>query len=63
MTSYHGSDWADYLDTIEYGHATLVNTSTKMSPFQIDTGRIPRVMGHEATAMDTRNGWARYFVQ
>ncbi|OWZ17202.1 Retroelement [Phytophthora megakarya] len=63
MTSYHGSDWVDHLGTIEYGHATLINASTKMSLFQIDTGRIPRVMGHEATATDTRNDLARNFVQ
>ncbi|KAF1319496.1 Retrotransposon nucleocapsid protein, partial [Globisporangium splendens] len=39
MVSYHGDDWATHLGTVEYAHATLVNASTKMSPFEIDTGR------------------------
>ena len=39
MVSYHGSDWSEYLGTIEYAHATLVSSSTGLSPFQIDTAR------------------------
>lgn len=42
MVSYHGNDWANHLSTIEYAHATLVSSSTKLSPFTIDTGRQPR---------------------
>ncbi|OWZ20828.1 Reverse transcriptase-rnase h-integrase [Phytophthora megakarya] len=57
------NDSVDHVGTIEYEHATLVNALTKMSPFQIDTGCIPRVMGYEATAIDTRNDLARNFVQ
>uniref|UniRef100_A0AAV1UHC2 Chromo domain-containing protein n=1 Tax=Peronospora matthiolae TaxID=2874970 RepID=A0AAV1UHC2_9STRA len=39
MVSYHGSDWSEHLGTIEFAHATLVSTSTQLSPFEIDTGR------------------------
>ena len=39
MVSYHGSDWSEYLGTIEYAHATLVSSATGLSPFQIDTAR------------------------
>ncbi|KAF1331550.1 Retroelement pol polyprotein, partial [Globisporangium splendens] len=39
VVSYHGDDWNRHLGTIEYAHATLVNVSTKMSPFELDTGR------------------------
>ncbi|KAF1314389.1 Retrotransposon nucleocapsid protein, partial [Globisporangium splendens] len=39
VVSYHGDDWNRHLGTIEYAHATLVNASTKMSPFEVDTGR------------------------
>ncbi|POM68737.1 Polyprotein [Phytophthora palmivora] len=39
MVSYHGDDWVKHLGTIEYAHSTLVNASTKMTPFEVDTGR------------------------
>jgi len=42
LISYHGNDWNKYLPLIEYAHATLSNTSTQFSSFQIDTGRVPR---------------------
>nr|CCA16567.1 Putative retroelement putative [Albugo laibachii Nc14] len=41
MVSYHGNHWVNHLGTIEYAHATLISTSTKLSSFQIDTGRQP----------------------
>lgn len=41
-TSYLGTDWADHLATIEYAHQALVQTSTGVSPFELDTGRILR---------------------
>ncbi|GMF52309.1 unnamed protein product [Phytophthora fragariaefolia] len=39
--SYHGNDWNEHLPMIEYAHATLVSSSSKMSPFFVDTGRQP----------------------
>ncbi|KAG6608884.1 Retrotransposon nucleocapsid protein [Phytophthora cinnamomi] len=39
MISYHGDDWVKHLGTIEYAHSTLVNSSTKFPPFELDTGR------------------------
>ncbi|ETW00285.1 hypothetical protein H310_07664 [Aphanomyces invadans] len=41
-TSYLGTDWADHLATIEYAHQALVQTSTGVSPFELDTGRVLR---------------------
>ena len=39
MVSYHDTDWAEHLGSIEYDHATLVSASIGYSPFEIDTGR------------------------
>jgi transposase InsO family protein len=39
MVSYHGDDWVKHLGTVEYAHSTLVNASTKLTPFEVDTGR------------------------
>ncbi|DBA03764.1 TPA: hypothetical protein N0F65_005654, partial [Lagenidium giganteum] len=39
MISYNGDDWSSQLATIEYAHATLVHSSTNLSPFEVDTGR------------------------
>jgi hypothetical protein len=39
MVSYHGQDWVSHLGTIEYAHATMISTSTNMTPFELDTGR------------------------
>jgi hypothetical protein len=30
------------LGTIEFAHATLVNSFTKLTPFEVDAGRLPR---------------------
>ncbi|GMF14672.1 unnamed protein product [Phytophthora lilii] len=40
--SYHGTDWNEHLPMIEYAHATLVSSSSKLSPFFVDTGREPK---------------------
>ncbi|POM76649.1 LOW QUALITY PROTEIN: Polyprotein [Phytophthora palmivora] len=32
-------DWMKHLGTIEFAHSTLVNASTKMTPFKVDVGR------------------------
>ncbi|KAF1334822.1 hypothetical protein FI667_g1429, partial [Globisporangium splendens] len=39
MVSQHGDDWVSHLGAIEFAHATLVNESTKFTPFEVDTGR------------------------
>jgi len=39
VVSYHRLDWPNYLPTIEYAHATLVSSSSILSPFQLSTGR------------------------
>ena len=40
--SYHGTDWTEYLGSMQYAHSTLVSVSTGYSPFKIDTGRKER---------------------
>ena len=42
MVSCHGEDWNKHLGTIEYAHSTLVSSSSKLTPFEIDTGRMVR---------------------
>ncbi|GMF43854.1 unnamed protein product [Phytophthora fragariaefolia] len=42
MVSLEGTNWVDVLGTVEYAHATLVSASTKLSPFDIYTGRVAR---------------------
>ncbi|KAI9906556.1 hypothetical protein PsorP6_004677 [Peronosclerospora sorghi] len=39
---WHGDDWARLLPTVEYSHATLVSTSTRVSSLEVDCGRKPR---------------------
>ncbi|OWY99886.1 Retroelement [Phytophthora megakarya] len=60
MVSLLGTDWGDVLGTMEFAHSTLVNSSTKMSLFEIDTGRVVRMPIGAAT---TRNDYARNFVE
>ncbi|OWZ08430.1 Retroelement [Phytophthora megakarya] len=36
VVSHHGDNWAKMLPTVEYAHATLVSTSTRISPFEVD---------------------------
>ena len=48
MVSYSGANWAKLLATVEYAHATSVNASTKLTPFEIDTGRkVSNLIAHE----------------
>ncbi|KAI9908100.1 hypothetical protein PsorP6_004175 [Peronosclerospora sorghi] len=42
VVSHYGDDWSRLLPTVEYAHATLVSTSTRVSPFEVDCGRKPR---------------------
>ncbi|KAI9910803.1 hypothetical protein PsorP6_010878 [Peronosclerospora sorghi] len=42
VVSDYGNDWARLLPTVEYAHATLVSTSTRVSPFEVDSGRKPQ---------------------
>ncbi|OWZ03229.1 Retrotransposable element [Phytophthora megakarya] len=38
---HYGDDWADVIATVEYAHSTAIHSLTKVSPFQLDTGRLP----------------------
>lgn len=42
VVSHYGDNWVKMLPTVEYAHATLVSTSTRISPFEVDCGRKPR---------------------
>ncbi|KAL4145628.1 hypothetical protein PRNP1_013295 [Phytophthora ramorum] len=42
--SHYGDDWADMIPTVEYAHATAIHSSTKLSPFELDTGRQPTAL-------------------
>ncbi|KAF4038594.1 putative reverse transcriptase-RNase H-integrase [Phytophthora infestans] len=39
--SRYDDAWADVLPTVEYAHATAIHSSTKLSPFELDTGGQP----------------------
>lgn len=39
MVSNSGDNWVKLLATVEYAHATSVNASTKLTPFEANTGR------------------------
>ncbi|POM78410.1 Putative retroelement [Phytophthora palmivora] len=39
--SHYGDDWSEWLMSIEYAHASLINTSTGKTPMEVDTGRKP----------------------
>nr|CCA25681.1 AlNc14C312G10506 [Albugo laibachii Nc14] len=48
LVSYSGENWAKLLGTVEYAHVTSVNASTKLTPFEIDTGRkVSNLISHE----------------
>ncbi|KAF1314306.1 Retroelement pol polyprotein, partial [Globisporangium splendens] len=55
MVSYHGDDWVNHLGTIEFAHATLVNESTKLTPFEVDTGRKVRNLIAQEFGVDEGN--------
>ncbi|KAF1324365.1 polyprotein, partial [Globisporangium splendens] len=55
MVSYHGDDWVSHLGTIEFAHATLVNESTKFTPFEVDTGRKVRNLIAQEFGVDEGN--------
>uniref|UniRef100_H3GRH5 Reverse transcriptase n=1 Tax=Phytophthora ramorum TaxID=164328 RepID=H3GRH5_PHYRM len=65
--SYHGNDWNEHLPMIEYAHATLVSSSSKLSPFFVDTGRKPTYLldtGADAASVPhSRVEHASRFVQ
>ncbi len=42
MISYIGDDRAAHLGTVEFAHMSLVQSSTQRTPFELDTGRLPR---------------------
>ncbi|OWZ04132.1 Pol Polyprotein [Phytophthora megakarya] len=58
--SHYGDEWADVRTTVEYAHATSIHSSTKVSPFQLDTGRQPAA---PITATDSLSGPHSEFVK
>ncbi|ETL88850.1 hypothetical protein L917_12120, partial [Phytophthora nicotianae] len=49
---YHENDWNEHLPMTEYAHATLVSSSSKLSPFFVDTISKPK------NQLDTGSGAA-----
>ncbi|CAI5712017.1 unnamed protein product [Peronospora farinosa] len=53
LVAYSGEKWVKLLGTVEYAHATSVNPSTKLTPFEIDTGRkVSNSISHEYKEYD-----------
>jgi hypothetical protein len=61
QVSYLGEDWADHLATIEYAHQGLVQASTGLTPFEIDTGR--RLRNPVVDALLSKNEFAKNFAE
>ncbi|KAE9333688.1 hypothetical protein PR003_g13902 [Phytophthora rubi] len=60
MVSLEGTNWVDVLGTVEHVHATLVSASTKLSPFEIDIGRVARP---PVGATISRNDYVQNFTE
>ncbi|UIZ23479.1 hypothetical protein KXD40_007615 [Peronospora effusa] len=53
LVAYSGENWVKLLGTVEYAHATSVYASTKLTPFEIDTGRkVSDLISHEYKEYD-----------
>jgi transposase-like protein len=61
QVSYLGEDWADHLPTIEYAHPGLVQASTGLTPFEIDTGR--KLRNPVVDSLLSNNEYAKNFAE
>ena len=41
--NYCQSDWAEWLPLAEFAYSNQIHSSTRRSPFEVDTGRHPRM--------------------
>ncbi|KAF0703948.1 hypothetical protein AaE_015182, partial [Aphanomyces astaci] len=59
--SYLGHDWSEHLGTIEYAHQSLVQASTGLTPFEVDTGR--KLRNPALNEIDALNEYANNFAE
>ncbi|KAF0709549.1 hypothetical protein AaE_012843 [Aphanomyces astaci] len=56
-----GQDWVDHLPTIEYAHQGLVQASTGLTPFEVDTGR--KLRNPAVSGSLPKNDFAKNFAE
>jgi len=61
QVSYLGHDWTEHLPTIEYAHQGLVQTSTGLTPFEVDTGR--KLRNPTVNGIEAFNEYAKNFAE
>ncbi|KAH9133769.1 hypothetical protein AeRB84_020226 [Aphanomyces euteiches] len=61
QVSYLGHDWTEHLETIEYAHQGLVQTSTGLTPFEVDTGR--KLRNPVLNGLESLNEYAKNFSE
>ncbi|KAF0692775.1 Aste57867_16172 [Aphanomyces stellatus] len=61
QVSYLGQDWVDHLPTIEYAHQGLVQASTGLTPFEVDTGR--KLRNPAVSSILPKNDFAMNFAE
>ena len=62
LVAQNSDQWPALLSTIEFAHNSLPHTSTKLSPFEVDTGRTPR-FGLNISNANTNNQDVISFVE
>ena len=66
VVNYHQSDWDEKLPLVEFAYNNSVNASTKMTPFNLDTGRdpiVPQDLLTHTQSLESRNEAANQLVQ
>ncbi|KAF0702410.1 hypothetical protein AaE_015949 [Aphanomyces astaci] len=58
---YLRQDWVDHLPTIEYAHQGLVQASTGLMPFEVDTGR--KLRNPAVSGSLPKNDFAKNFAE
>jgi hypothetical protein len=61
QVSYLGEDWAEHLATIEYAHQGLIQASTGLTPFEVDTGR--KLRNPVVDILVSKNEFAKNFAK
>ncbi|KAF0775737.1 hypothetical protein AaE_000563 [Aphanomyces astaci] len=61
QVSYLGHDWSEHLGTIEYAHEGLIQASTGLIPFEVDTGR--KLRNPILNQVETLNEYAKNFSE
>ncbi|KAI9907643.1 hypothetical protein PsorP6_016563 [Peronosclerospora sorghi] len=55
VVSHYGDDWAKILPAVKYAPVTLISTSSRVSPFEVDCGRNRKVTYHPARSSRSRS--------